>query len=395
MMYAKALARLSVVVAFLLSGAATAQGLSAVSTATCPALYAELDSLLDASGAFSLRLVQRSREYRSIIESIEALEPVPVPYEGENLRDRPLEEATGLRSTTRTVRRTEAAPNYTTGIGAMALGGLLVYSGVMSMDADSSSSSSSSEDGDVGTANLVLGGLLIAGGVAALANTRTVTEQVPDQEAIRYNRRVRERVAAANRRIREENEALSAKREERSEAADANRRVNAERLRLEAERDAYEASSRDLYEATVERLAEAGTRRCVSELEATGALLTIEGRLATVYLVTRPLNRDGELLPDASSIDGLSFSVRELRLRDPLGVLASLDGERPVPLLRVSALPFAVPGPDATYVTRVPLRLENDPVDDDELSVDGRLSARQDGQLFEASFSLGATIIER
>ena len=292
----KALNTLWLVLALaLLPTAASAQGLSAVSTASCDVLYAELDALLDAQGVYSMRLVQRSSEYRSITQSLEALRPVPVPYAGEDLSNVPLEQATGLRPTTRTVTRTEAAPSYATAIGAFALGGLLIYSGAVAMQEDSTFGSDS-EGG--GTENLILGGLLVAGGFAALANTRTVREQVPDQAAIQYNRSLRARVAEANERIRDENEERARKREERTQANAANAEVEAERARLEAERAAYEATSRRLYEDTIARLSEQGNRRCVSELEANGAIVTFEGRLATVYLFTRPLNRDGGVLPD-------------------------------------------------------------------------------------------------
>lgn len=386
-----ALKSLVIFAVVLLSSAVFGQGLSAASTASCDVLYAELEALREASGTYSLRLVHRADAYRSIVASLEELRRVPVPHEGEELGRLPVAQVSGLRSTTRTVTRTEPAPDYITGIGALSLGGLLLYRGAMMMQEDDRPSS---DEAAGGVELVTLGGLLAVGGIFAFTNTRTVRDQVPDQDAIRYNRQVRERVEATNRRIRTENAERERKREEREEATATNDEIDAERARLQAERDRYEQASQDQYVATVARLAAAGNRRCVSALEATGALVKLEDRFAQVYIVTRPLNRERGLLPDATEINSLGFSVRTLRLRDPLGALGSLEAPRRVELSPLSELPAGMGQALDGYLTRVPLALDAEPVDPDAITAEGELVAEQDGRTFSAPFATNVTLID-
>lgn len=375
----------------MLSTAVSAQGLSAASTANCDVLYAELDALMEANGTYSLRLVHRADEYRSIVANLEELRQVPVPYAGEELDRLPVEDVSGLRSTTRTVTRTEPAPNYITGIGALGLGGLLLYSGAMMMQDEDRSSN---DEGAGGVELVTLGGLLVVSGIYAFANTRTVRDEVPNEDAIRHNRQVRQRVEAANRRIRTENAERERKREERDEAIETNDQIDAERARLRAERDRYEQASLDQYEATMARLTDAGNRRCISSLEATGALVKLEDRFAEVYIVTRPLSRERGLLPEATEIDSLGFSVRTLRLREPLGALGSLDAPRRVELSPLTELPAGMGQELDGYLTRVPLALDAEPVDPDSMTAEGELVAEQDGRTFSAPFATNVTLIE-
>lgn len=374
----------AVLASLALASVASGQSSYSVSlSASCHVLYTELDALVsDESRAYSLRLPGRSGTYSRLQSEIQNLQLVPVPHANQDLSELPLTEVEGLRQETRRVTRTESAPNYLGALGGITLGGLVIYSAYVS----------DSEDGDMEM--YTLGALLLAGGVLSLTNTKTVSQNVRDEAAISYNRVLRARVASENAEIVKENRERRAKANERAEAMEENARITAERGRLRDELDRYEDQSRDLYHATVDSLSQEGNRRCIDALVADGVLIQLDGVAANVYILARPINRDGDLLPNATALPDLRFAVSNLEVREPLGLLARIEGQLATQLMEVSVAPIPAEGHDAAYVVRVPVALSVEPVEPDKIHVEGELVAEQDGKVLTARFASDAGLID-
>lgn len=337
-------------------------------TASCTVLYAELDALLGASGAYSLRVESRAGEYRELRDELAGRQPQAVPYVDEDLSQLPLVEVTGLRPTTRTVTRREPAPMVLEGVLGLGLGALLIYSGIEAGDSDDAALS------------YVLGALLLAGSVMMFTNERTVREDVIDQEAVRSNARIRSEAEAQNRDIRAENTERRQKRAERERIAAENEEIARERSRLDALLTRYERESQAMYESTVVALAGEGSTRCLDALVTAGALLQLDEPNANLYLVMRPLNRDGAVLPDANTLSGLDFTVTRALLSEPLGTLGRIEEPIRATLFRPEGMPAMRDAVGDGYLLRVPMRLSTEVVERDRIVAETEVVAEQDGR---------------
>lgn len=354
---------------------------SVATTASCSVLYAELDALLEASGAYSLRFESRADEYLELRDALADLRLQTVPHAGEELSPLPLVQATGLRPTTRTVSRTEAAPLVLQGVLGLALGGLLIYSAI---DTDNS---------DDAATGYVLGGLLVVAGVLALTNERTVREEVTDQAAVQANARIRNEVEEENRAIRAENTARRQKLAERESVESENEAIERERARLSTLLSNYEQESQAIYESTVVALAGEGSARCIDALVTSGALLQLREPFANLYLVTRPLNREGAVLADATSVSSLTFTVTHAVLSDPLGTLGRIDAPTRATLLPADRLGVRDRVGDG-YLLRVPIRLTEEVAEPDRIVAEAEVVAEQDGRTFTDRSRLEVHVID-
>lgn len=344
---------------------------SVSTTASCAVLYAELDALLEASGAYSLRFESRADEYRELRDELAGLRTRAVPHAGEDLSPLPLAQVTGLRPTTRTVTRREPAPLYLQGISSLTLGAMLLYAATDIGDSDDA------------LLAYALGGLFVVGGVLAFTNERTVREEVTDQAAVQQNARIRNEVETQNRSIRAQNSERQQKLAERERIEAENEEIAQARAGLSALLAQYERESQAIYESTVLALAGESSGRCIDALITSGALLQLREHHANLYLVARPLNRDGVVLANAAAASGLEFTVTHAVLSDPLGTLARIDEPTQATLLPPDRLPNVRDAVGDGYLLRVPMRISAEQVVEPERIVaETEVVAEQDGRTF-------------
>lgn len=354
---------------------AKGQSVFTVSPATaCTALYAQLDSLLASSGPYSVRLDSRRDDYVRIETSLAGLQEQSVPHINVDFTPLPRVEATGLQPTTRSVRRTESDPRVAEGLASLGLGGLLLYSAF------------ASDDSDTATYGALLGLLFVSGGVSFLTNTRTVIDEVPDNDAIQANSAIRSRVAEENRRIDAINADRQRMRIEHDRAVAANEGVAAARARLTEEIGSYEEESSATYVALVNSLTEEGSRRCIDNLIVRGVALRLSGLRGDVYIVMQPVNRSGQLITDRSTLETLRVNVTKAVIREPLIELARLPAPVEVPLQELGSELSRLWAGDG-YVAAVALELEYEPVEANRISAEVVVQIAQDDRAFAASWT--------
>lgn len=354
------------------------------SAMSCSLLEDNISTLQDANGATSLLLVDRANGYQGLQQQLQAVKNVPIPYQDEDLSKLPREEYAGLQSTTRRVPHQVSAPIWTLTFSGLLLG---VAGGVGTYNALNDPYATQEQ-----VVSLVgITALGAVGVVVGLSNTATVYETVTNEQAVRANNAIRTRVNARNAQIDRENATRAQKAAERQDAIDRNAEAQRRRAAIQAQMEEYEVKSRRLAEGRLQELQLAADRRCLAHLEAVGAAVHLQQGAADVYLLVRPLNPSGDPLPNAHTVSGLDFRVRQLRLSDPLGAVASVRDPAVRAFEPAYKTPAAMPdGEGGVYALELQVDLQQPVADTSALAVTADVEATQEGVAYDATVQQGA-----